>query len=110
MYCSAKRPKTSYSQDNEGENNKEFLVTRIDKFKPALNIINIYSKIEERMEVEEVLKSLGRIKREVTIKQDRYESCILIGGFNRAIGAGDFGVKGNKPKISPGGKLVREEG
>ena len=32
----------------------------------------------------------------------------MLGDFNRSIGAGEFGVQGNKPKISPGGKLIRE--
>ena len=32
----------------------------------------------------------------------------MIGDLNRAIGADRLGVKGNKPKISKGGKMVRE--
>ena len=92
----------------EGEDDEEFLVTRIDKIKPALNIINVYGKIEDRMEAEEVLESWGRIKTELDNIQARHESCILLGDFNRSIGAGEFGVQGNKPQISPGGKLIRE--
>ena len=60
------------------------------------------------MEDDEFHESWGRIKREVVNIENRHESCILIGDFNRAIGAGKLGVQGNKPKISPGGRLVRE--
>ena len=92
----------------EGENDEEFIVTRIGHIKPAVNIINVYGKIEDRMESIEVLESWGRIKREVDDIKARNESCVIIGDFNWAIGAGKEGVEGNKPKISPGGKLVRE--
>ena len=33
---------------------------------------------------------------------------MIIGDFNHAIGAGKFGVEGDMPKISPGGRLMRE--
>ena len=49
----------------EGENGNEFLVTRIDKVKPAINIINVFGKTEDRMEDIEVLESWGKIKREI---------------------------------------------
>ena len=60
------------------------------------------------MEDVKVLESWGRIKREIVNIQERHESCVIIGDFNCAIGAGKFGVEGNKPKISPGGRLMRE--
>ena len=62
--------------------------TRVGNVKLAVNIINIYGKIEDRMESVEVIESWGRIKIEVDDIQARNESCILIGDFNRAIGDG----------------------
>ena len=40
---------------SEGENEDEYLVTRLDNIKPAVNIINVYGKIEDRMADLEVL-------------------------------------------------------
>ena len=56
--------------------------TRVGNVKLAVNIINIYGKIEDRMESVEVIESWGRIKIEVDDIQARNESCILIGDFN----------------------------
>ena len=92
----------------EGADNDEYLVTRIDKYKPAINIINVYGGQESRMEKQEVLESWGRLKNELEEIKQRDERCIMLGDLNRAIGAGDQGVPGNHKKISFGGQLVKE--
>ena len=56
----------------------------------------------------EVIENWGRLKKDLKEIQSRNESCVIIGDLNRAIGADKYGVEGNKPKISKGGKLVRE--
>ena len=33
----------------EGEDKDEYIITRLDHIKPAINIINIYGGIEDRM-------------------------------------------------------------
>ena len=38
----------------------------------------------------------------------RGENVLLLGDMNRAIGAGQWGVEGNKPNISCGGQLLRD--
>ena len=92
----------------EGVDTDEYLVTRIDKVKPAIIIANVYGGQESRMEKQEVLESWGRLKKELDEIKERDESCILLGDLNRAIGAGEKGVPGNNEKVSFGGELVRE--
>ena len=92
----------------EGENEDEYLITRLEHVKPALNIVNIYGGQESRMEKQEILESWGRLKKDLDEIKARNESCLLTGDFNRAIGADEFGVKNNNPRISYGGQLVRE--
>ena len=92
----------------EGADNDEYLVTRIDKIKPAINIINVYGGQESKMEKQEVLESWGQLKNELDEMKLRDESCILLGDLNRAIGTGNEGVPGNHEKVSYGGQLVRE--
>ena len=60
------------------------------------------------MDKQEILENWGRIKIKINKIGERYEFCLLIGDLNRAIGAGRLGIQGNRPKISYGGKLLRE--
>ena len=92
----------------EGEEDDEFMITRLDHINPPLNIVNIYGGIETRMENQEILESWGRIKLELDKIRDRNEFCLLVGDVNRAIGSGSFGIKGNRPRVSYGGKLLIE--
>ena len=80
---------------SEGIDEDEYLVTRIDKVRPAINIINVYGGQESRMEKPEVLESWGRLKNELDEIKQRDESVIFLGDLNRAIGAGDQGVPEN---------------
>ena len=38
----------------------------------------------------------------------RNEFCLLIGDLNKLVGCDEYGVPGNHPEVSPGGKLLRE--
>ena len=92
----------------EGDGEDEYLITRLDNVHPALNIVNIYGGQECRMGKQEVLESWGRLKVDLDLIKERDENCLLIGDVNRAIGSGKFGIPNNHPRISYGGRLVRE--
>ena len=96
------------SEDSEGD---EYLVTRIEKVCPALNIINVYGQQECRDTKnvkEKIMESWSKIKKELCMIEMRGEAALLIGDVNRAVGADELGVKGNKEKVSFGGELVRD--
>ena len=96
------------SDDSEGD---EYLVMRIEKVCPPLNIINMYGQQEGRdMKVvkEKILESWAKIKKELCLIEMRGESVLLFGDINRAVGADELGVRGNKEKISFGGQLLRD--
>ena len=96
------------SEDSDGD---EYLVTRIESVCPPLNIINIYGQQEGRdMKVvkEKILESWMKIKKELCLIEMRGEAVLLFGDHNRAVGADDLGVKGNKEKVSFGGQLLRD--
>ena len=85
------------------------MLTRLENVEPALNIFNIYGQIEGRAGgVDKILESWGRIKKELALIEARGEAVLILGDLNRAVGAGELGVAGNKPGISYGGKLVRD--
>ena len=87
----------------------EYLVTRLENVQPALNILNIYGRIETRAGgPDKILESWGRIKKELALIEARGEAVLIIGDLNRAVGCDDLGVEGNAPDLSYGGKLVRD--
>ena len=92
----------------EGEDDDEYLITRLDHVHPALNIVNVYGGQESRMSRQEVLESWGRLKVDLNAIKARNENCLILGDLNRAVGAGILGVPGNNPRVSFGGTLVRE--
>ena len=89
----------------------EFLILRLEHVEPALNIINFYG-MQEGKEGEEgkkkVVESWTKLKKELLLIEGRNEAVVLMGDYNRAIGNDDYGVPGNKEKISHGGELVRD--
>ena len=89
----------------EGNDSNEYLVTRHSQFKVPINIITIYGEQESRSKVEDVEKKWNKIMEEIIKIEERNEFIILCGDFNKSVG--DI-VPGNKPKVSHGGKLVRE--
>ena len=55
-----------------------------------------------------MLECWGRLKLELDKIKERNEFCLMVGDYNRAIGAGRLGIKGNRPNVSYGGKLLLE--
>ena len=102
-----KKYATKVAADNE---NDEFMVTRLDNVKPAINIVHVYGRIENREagKPENVLKSWTKVLSELRAIEARQECVLLCGDWNRAVGSGKNGVIGNKCEVSYGGKLVRD--
>ena len=92
----------------EGVEDDEYLITRLDHCHPALNIVNVYGSQESRSGKDEIFESWRRLMKSVDEIFSRGESVLLLGDFNRSIGNDELGVPGNHPKVSYGGKLVRE--
>ena len=90
----------------EGEEGDEVLVTRIGSFQPALTVINCYGEQRStKMEiVEEKWKRLLKTMEEV---RSRGEFCLLGGDFNKLVGSDEWGVVGNHPDVSAGGRMLR---
>ena len=92
----------------EGQNEDEYLITRVDHIYPPINVINVYEGQESRMTTKEVFDSWMRLKKDVDQILQRKEGVILIGDFNVSLGNDDHGIKGNHGKVSYRGKLIRE--
>ena len=84
----------------EGEQ-EEYLVTRVETFSPALNIVNCYGeqRSTSKEEVEEKWRRLVKVMAKL---------CILCGDLNKHIGNDALGIPGNHRGVSPGGRLLRE--
>ena len=91
----------------EGKGEDEYIITRFDNTIPAVNIINIYGTQESRTSKDEVENSWYRMMKDVTEIEERNEAVIIIGDMNRSVGNDEYGIKGNKNKISHGGQLIR---
>ena len=83
----------------EGEDNDEFLITRIDKFSPALCVINSYGE-QRRTKKEEVDDKWGRLLKEMEAVRMRGEFCLYAGDLNKLVGIDEFGVPDNSPEVS----------
>ena len=91
----------------EGIEDDEYIVTRLDNTIPAVNVINIYGQQESRTSDSDIEKSWLRLLKVIEEIEERNEALLLIGDMNRQIGNDIYGIKGNKSKISFGGKLIR---
>jgi hypothetical protein len=40
--------------------------------------------------------------------EEKNKAVLIIGDFNRAIGSGSYGIRGNKSKVSHGGQFIRD--
>ena len=91
-------------------NNKydEYMVTRLDNVKPALNIVHVYGQTEGRAGRQQVLEGWTEILKELANIEATKELALLVGDLNRAVGGGELGVEGNSSKISYGGQLIRD--
>ena len=96
---------TMVSKDNEYD---EFMVTRFEHVKPALNIIHIYGQNEGRAGPAKILEGWTRILTEINRIEARNEVALIVGDLNRAVGNDHLGVRGNKPKVRSGGQLIRD--
>ena len=92
----------------EGEGSDEYLLTLLGHVVPAVNILNVYGGIKSRMSRQEVLENWVNITKEIKKIKEKNEGLVLIGDFNRAIGSGKAGVKGNNPEVSYGGRMIRD--
>ena len=92
----------------QGKDDDEYLVVRLDHFKPPICVINCYGEQEGRVATAEVEAKWERLLNEMNKIKARGEECLLIGDLNKLVGNDHLGVKGNKDKVSHGGKLVRE--
>ena len=58
--------------------------------------------------MDKVLEGWKQILNELSLIEARQEAALIIGDLNRAVGAGEEGVRGNKSQVSYGGSLVRD--
>ena len=86
----------------EGENDDEFLITRVDTFTPALNVINNYGE-QRCTRKEDIEEKWQRLRKELEAVRLRGEFCLWAGHLNKLVGTGDLGIPGNNPDISLGG-------
>ena len=77
----------------EGENNNEYIVTRLEAFKPALNVVNSYGE-QRKSRKEEDEEKWGRLRRLLEEIRMRGEFCLLAGDLNKLVGEGELGVPG----------------
>ena len=91
----------------EGRGEDEYLVTRIECFQPALNLINCYGE-QRKSSKQEVELKWSRLKAEMEAIRNRGEFCLLAGDLNKLVGNDEWGVPGNHPEVSLGGRLLRE--
>ena len=91
----------------QGEDEDEYLVTRLECFSPALNVINCYGE-QRSMRKEDIERKWERLRKEMENIRIRKEFVCLSGDLNKHIGTGPLGVPGNHAEVSLGGRLLRE--
>ena len=69
----------------EGEGSDEYIVTRIEKFQPAINIINCYGE-QRKTKKEEVEEKWKRLQAELEKIRARREFCLLAGDLHKLVG------------------------
>ena len=100
----------SYSvKVGEGREGDDYLITRLDHIRPALNVVNVYGENESRAGSQRIMEAWIRLKDDLDKIKKRGEMILIMGDMNRAIGAGRWGVRGNTPTVSPGGQMIREQ-
>jgi exonuclease III len=90
----------------EGTGDDEYLVTRIECFAPALNVINCYGE-QRKTKKEEIEDKWKRLVKEMEEIRARKEFCLLTGDLNKLVGCDKLGVPGNHSEVSAGGHLLR---
>ena len=79
----------------------------MEAFAPAITVINVYGE-QRKVKVEEVEARWRRLRKEMEEVRARGELCLLVGDLNKLVGCDEWGVEGNHPEVSPGGRLLRE--
>ena len=92
----------------EGTDEDEYIITRIDKTIPAVNIVNIYGTQESRSTKDDIDKSWYNLMKDIKDIEGRKEAVIILGDMNRHVGSGEYGIQGNKNYISYGGQYIRK--
>ena len=91
----------------QGEDEDEYLVTRLECFSPALIIINCYGE-QRRMRKEDIEKKWVKLRKVMEEIRKRKEFVCLSGDLNKHVGTSPLGVPGNDTEVSVGGRLLRE--
>ena len=81
------------------------MITRMECFSPALNVINIYGE-QRKTNKEEVEGKWSRLLKDMEAIRARKEFCWLGGDMNKLVGCSELGVPGNNPEVSLGGRLL----
>ena len=89
----------------EGVKKDEYIITRIEAFSPALNILNCYGE-QRSTKVEDVEEKWSRLLKELEAIRARGEHCVLMGDLNKLVGSGEWGVPENHKDVTPGGRLL----
>ena len=93
----------------EGINDDEYIIVRIETFAFPINIVSYYGEQESRSGGnDKVLDKWLRFRQDIEAILFKGEEVIILGDFNKHIGNDHLGVKGNKPDITFGGRLVRD--
>ena len=90
----------------EGAEKDEYIITRIEAFTPALNIVNCYGE-QRSNKVEDIEERWTRIVKDLEEIRARGEYCLLVGDLNKLVGSDQWGIPGNHSEVSAGGKLLR---
>ena len=80
----------------EGGGDDEYLITRVECFKPALSIINCYGE-QRKVSKEVIEEKWGKMRAEMEAIRARGEFCCVFGDLNKLVGTGHLGVPGNPP-------------
>ena len=105
----AKHLQNNTVKAGEGSEGDEYIITRLNHVRPAINIINIYGENEKRAGDKKILESWTRLNKDLDEIKERGELTLLMGDMNRAVGCDEYGVRGYKQQTSTGGDLLREQ-
>ena len=87
----------------EGKDENEFILTRHSQFQVPVNVLNVYGQQECRMTKNDIDDHWNELIEVINSVEDREESLVWVGDFNRHIGQT---IPGNDNHVSYGGKLL----
>ena len=83
----SKQLQASTVKAGEGRQGDEYIITRLNHIKPAINIVNIYGEDENRAGSMKILESWSRLQEDLAEISGRGEFTLLMGDMNRHIGS-----------------------